>query len=84
MRTDAVMVDTIMGAGSGLDPYSQGLQDVAIKERQVAVAERQEEVDRLALARSIVRNKDKDQAAVFATVFYPPVKPKKEPQPEPG
>jgi hypothetical protein len=56
MRTDAVMVDTMLGAGSGLDPYSQGLQDVAIKERQVAVAERQEEVDRLALARSIVRN----------------------------
>jgi hypothetical protein len=83
MRTDAVMVDTIIGAGSGLDAYSQGLQEVAIKERQVAVAERQAEVDRLDLARSIVRQKDKEQAAIFATVFHPPVKPKKDPTPPP-
>ena len=72
MRTDAVMVDTVLGVGSGLDTYSEGLQTIALKEREVALAERQAEVDRLALARSLVQQKDKERAAIFAMVFPSP------------
>ena len=51
MRTEGVLVDAVLGPGDGLDAYSKALQEVALAERRVAVAERQAEVDRLKLAR---------------------------------
>lgn len=76
MRTEGVMVDTVLGQGEALDTYSQGLQDIAVQERQVAVAERQAALDRLTsineLACEIARSGDKDRAEVFCMVFPPP------------
>jgi hypothetical protein len=71
MRTEGVMVDAVLGPGNGLDQYSKELQEIALAERQVAVAERQAEVDRVALGREIVVDKDEVSAAVFAKVFPP-------------
>jgi hypothetical protein len=78
MRTEGVMVDAVLGPGDGLDTYSKALQDVALAERRVAVAERQAEVDWLALAHKIVAEKDDAAAAVFAKVFPPPPAPDEE------
>lgn len=35
LRTDDVIVETILGQGEGLDEYSRGLQDTAVKEAQM-------------------------------------------------
>ena len=35
MRTDDVLVDTLLGDGDALDAYSQGLQDQAVMAEQV-------------------------------------------------
>jgi hypothetical protein len=73
MRTEGVLVDALLGPGDGLDQYSKRLQEIALAERQVAVAERQAEVDRVALARKIVTDQDEKAAAVFAKLFPPPL-----------
>jgi hypothetical protein len=75
MRTEGVLVDAVLGEGDGLDPYSHGLQDAAVAERQVAIAERQAEVDRQALARKIVADKDEVAAGLYAKLFPPPPRP---------
>ncbi len=76
MRTEGIMVDSILGVGDGLDPYAHGLQTAAITERQIGVNERQAKLDQLELARTIVANKDKEAAALYAQVFaLPPVAP---------
>ncbi|SDC05007.1 hypothetical protein GA0111570_11610 [Raineyella antarctica] len=72
MRTEGVMVDSVLGQGQGLDDYSRNLQDVAVAERQVAVAERQAQVEREKLARKLVTDRDKAGAEIFAQVFPPP------------
>jgi hypothetical protein len=72
MRTEGIMVDTVLGQGDGLDEYSHGLQEVAVAERRIAVAERQAELDRLTLARKLVDAKDKQAADIFAVVFPRP------------
>jgi hypothetical protein len=78
MRTEGVMVDSVLGQGEGLDTYSQGLQEVSIAERRMAIAERQAELDRQELARELVATKDAEGAEIFAQVF-PPV-----PEPRPA
>jgi hypothetical protein len=76
MRTEGVMVDTVIGQGDGLDAYSHGLQDVAVAERRMILKERQAELDRLALAQSIVQNGAKDAAELFVKLFpLPPQAP---------
>jgi hypothetical protein len=72
MRTEGVIVDSVLGQGEGLDAYSQGLQDVTVAERRVAVAERQAEIDRAQLARDLVAAKDESGAAIYAKIFPPP------------
>ena len=72
MRTDGVMVDTVLGQGDGLDSYSHGLQQVAIAERKIGVAERKAELERLELARQLVAAKDKAGADIFAQLFPAP------------
>jgi hypothetical protein len=71
MRTEGVMVDTVMGQGDGLDSYSHGLQDAVVAEREMTLKERQADVDRLTLARSIVENKDSEAAELFGKLFPP-------------
>ena len=71
MRTDGVLVDSILGEGDALDEYSHGLQDATVGERQAAVS-------RELLAQEIVRNKDADMAALFVQLFPPPPVAKKD------
>lgn len=81
MRTEGVIVDSVLGQGEGLDAYSQGLQDVTVAERQIAVAERREEIDRAQLARQLVVDKNEQGAAIYAKLF--PQQPPPDPTPTP-
>ena len=75
LRTDCLLADSMLGPGNALDEYSRQLQLVALAERQVAIAERQAEVDREQLAHSIVGDADEAKAAIFAKLFPPPPAP---------
>ena len=71
MRTDGVLVEAVLGEGDALDGYSHGLQDAAVAQRRIALDERRAGLDRQALARKIVAEKDAEAAAIYATVFPP-------------
>lgn len=69
MRTDAVVVDTFIGLGNGLDDYSIGLQAEAIRSRQIANEIQAAECDKLQLATQIIRDGDDARAALFQRLF---------------
>ncbi|WP_433227532.1 hypothetical protein [Actinomadura formosensis] len=69
MRTEGVIVDALLGQGNALDDYSKGLQEAAVKQRELANAAAQARLDQEALAREIVKNKDNDKAKIFRQVF---------------
>ncbi|PRY22785.1 hypothetical protein [Pseudosporangium ferrugineum] len=68
-QTDSLVASMLLDPGNGLDPYSRNLQAMAIEEQRIGIAERQAALDRQALARRIVAEKDEAAAAVFARVF---------------
>jgi hypothetical protein len=72
MRTDGVIVDSLLGQGDALDGYSHGLQDQALEERRLVNERAKAELARQELARKIVRDKDETAAELFAKVFPPP------------
>jgi hypothetical protein len=72
IRTDGVVVDTFLGLGNGLDDYSTGLQQEAVRSQQVDNDRREAETDRLRLAMSIVQNHDSAGAALYQNLFPVP------------
>lgn len=72
MRTEAVMVDSVLGQGESLDSYSQGLQQVTVAERRAAVAAQEAEVKKLQVALQLVEAGDTKRAAIYAQLFPPP------------
>lgn len=73
MRTDGIIVDAILGAGDGLDTYSHGLQDEAIREKTLANRLREFQIKREELAQRLVSEKLTDQAKIFNSCFAPAV-----------
>jgi Bacterial Ig domain len=71
MRTDAILVEALLGQGEALDDYSKGLQAAAIKEKELANTSLQNGVAREQLAQQLVATKDSDAAKIFAEI-YPP------------
>jgi hypothetical protein len=69
MRTEGVIVDAILGQGNALDDYSKGLQEAAVKQRQLANADAQAGADQQTLARGIVQSEDNDKAKIYRQVF---------------
>jgi hypothetical protein len=62
MRTDGVVVETLLGQSSGLNDYSVGFQTQAVRAREIENDLREAEIERLKLAVEVVR--DGDDAAV--------------------
>lgn len=69
LRTDGVIVEALMGQGSALDDYSQGLQDEAVRRRRLENDRTQADVDRTRLGVELVRSGDAPAAELFAKVF---------------
>jgi hypothetical protein len=79
MRTDGVVVDTFLGLGNGLDDYSIGLQQQAVRGQQVDNDRQQvdndyraAEVDRLRLALSIIESGNGTAADLYQRLFPVP------------
>ncbi|MBK6267338.1 hypothetical protein JKA74_20010 [Marivirga sp. S37H4] len=69
LRTDGVIVDSILGQGSALDAYSQSLQDEAIKEKQLFNSIKEQELKKLQLINSLIENGDDEKAKVYQTIY---------------
>jgi|SRR5215204_3686968 len=69
LRTEGVIVDALLGQGDGLDSYSHGLQDEAVKSRQLENSQVDSELKKDEIARKVVEEKDKDAASLFKQVY---------------
>jgi hypothetical protein len=72
LRTEGVIVETLLGQGDGLDDYSHGLQDETVRERQLTNDERDAEVKLDLLRQKVISSKDSAEAALFPQVFPQP------------
>ena len=72
LRTDAVIVEAVLGQGNALDPYSETLQDEAVRTKKLGndSLEGANECDEL--GRTVVSTGTPAQADAYAKVFYPP------------
>jgi hypothetical protein len=62
MRTDGVIVEALLGQGDALDAYSHGLQDEAVRSKQLSN-------NKDGVAIEIVKDKDAEAAKIFEQVF---------------
>ena len=74
LRTEGIIVEALLGQGDGLDDYSRGLQEEAVRAQALSNAQAEAEIKRARLAQQIVEKKDAAAADIFAKV-YPPASP---------
>lgn len=69
MRTDGIFVEALLGQGDGLDTYSHGLQDEAVREKELANNLKEKEIAKLGLANTVVKDNEADKAKLFQQVY---------------
>lgn len=69
MRTEGIIVDSILGQGDALDSYSHGLQDEAVRTQLLNNSKIETDVYRQRLAVKIVEEHDRHKADVYSKVF---------------
>lgn len=69
LRTDAVIVEAVLGQGNALDPYSATLQDEAVRAKNLANDGLVGGNARETLARQVVETGTPAQADAFVKVF---------------
>lgn len=60
LRTDGIVVDAVLGGGEAIDQYSKGLQEAAVKEREMKNLAAGAEARRIVLGNKAVESHDKD------------------------
>jgi len=69
MRTDGIFVEAFLGQGDGLDTYSHGLQDEAVRKKELANNLKEKEIAKLGLANTVVESNEADKAKLFQQVY---------------
>lgn len=72
LRTDGVVVETFLGEGNGLDAYSAGLQEQAVRAKSAANQLQELEAERLRLALQIVTDNDAQRMDLYQRMFVRP------------
>lgn len=72
MRTEGIIVEALLGQGEGLDAYSKGLQEQAVRAKTIENDRQTSLVQREILAQSVVSEGSSAKAAVFEKLFPPP------------
>jgi hypothetical protein len=72
LRTEGVIVEALLGQGDALDAYSHGLQDAAVREKNLANDRARAEIRKEQLALQIIESKDEEKAKLFAQLNPPP------------
>jgi hypothetical protein len=71
MRTDGVIVDSLLGEGNALDHYSAALQGAEVTRRQVQNKLGKAKLKKASLARSLVGSHDKAGAEIYREILGP-------------
>jgi hypothetical protein len=69
IRTDGVLVDTLLGQGDALDEYSKGLQEEAVRSQRLDNQLLDAEQRKRSLGLSLVEDGSEEDAKLFRTVF---------------
>lgn len=69
VRTEGVIVESLLGQGEALDTYSQGLQTEAIRAKQIENEFNLAEVEKTRLGLQIVRQENTTAAGLYAQIF---------------
>jgi hypothetical protein len=69
LRTDAVIVEALLGQANALDDYSIGLQDERVREKQLANDAASLSLEERKARLGIVASKDETAAMVWSTIF---------------
>jgi hypothetical protein len=72
MRTDGVIVDAILGQGDGLDPYSHGVQDEAIRAKAIAADALAAQLALEEARQKVVAKRDQTAATLVTQMFPAP------------
>jgi hypothetical protein len=70
LRTDGLIVEALLGAGEGLDEYSQGLQFEQLRAKELANDRLQAKLARGFLAHKIASEGDSEGAELFEQAFH--------------
>ncbi len=74
MRTEGIIVEALLGQGEGLDVYSKGLQEQAVRAKTIENDAKQAALARETLAQSVIADGSSAKADLFAKLFpLPPV-----------
>ncbi len=66
LRTEGVIVEALLGQGDALDAYSHGLQDAAVREKNLANEKALLDNQKAQLALQIIQTNDADAAKLYA------------------
>src|SRR5207247_5402942 len=69
LRTEGVIVASLLGYGNGLDSYSSDLQNEAVRAKELSNKLTEVEVNRINLGIKVVKDKDTESAKIFEQVF---------------
>ncbi len=69
MRTEGVFVEALLGQGDALDAYSHGLQDEAVREKQLKNDLKEKEIAKMELANSVIDNDETSKAKLFEQIY---------------
>jgi hypothetical protein len=71
MRTDGVIVESVLSIGDALDDYQDRLHEAGAREKELQNKLRQIEIDRNTLGIDIIKAEDKAEADIYEEVFPP-------------
>jgi hypothetical protein len=69
LRTEGVIVEALLGHGDGLDQYSHGLQEAAVRARELENTAQELEQSSARLALRIVKERDTELAGLYREVI---------------
>jgi hypothetical protein len=71
LRTDAVIVEALLGQGEALDDYARRLQEIEVDRREADGSRSVAEAERAELVNQVVRDNDTERAKLLADLIYP-------------
>jgi hypothetical protein len=71
LRTDAVIVEALLGQGEALDDYARRLQEIEVGRREADSVRGAAEAERATLVNQVVQNNDAERAKLLADLSCP-------------
>jgi hypothetical protein len=69
MRTEGIFVEALLGQGDALDQYSHGLQDQAVREKELANLLTEKEIAKMVIGNNVIYEGEANKAEIFRKVY---------------